>query len=404
MNEPILKELRLTNILSFGPDTESIPFGPLNVLIGPNGSGKSNLLEIISLLRAAPRDLSAPVKEAGGVRDWLWKGAENPTATIEAVVANSVDPDMPVRHRFSFVEHGMRFEVTAERIENEEPFPSYTEPVYYYRNENGYIKLRAKRQHQARIVSEFGEGEDNDERQLPRDKINPERSVLSQVKDPERYPLLTYLTEMYDSFRIYREWTFGRYTPPRQPQKADLPTEYLSETCENLPLVLQSLRPRAKQDIFDSLNYLFPEIDDFYVEISGGWVQLYLEEGTFSIPATRLSDGTLRYLCLIAILCHPTPPPLVCIEEPELGLHPDVLPHLAELMIAASKRCQLIVTTHSDMLVDALTETPESVIVCEKRDGKTKMQRLNRDDLKEWLETYRLGDLWLKGELGGTRW
>ena len=79
-------------------------------------------------------------------------------------------------------------------------------------------------------------------------------------------------------------------------------------------------------------------------------------------------------------------------------------PYLADLMITASKRCQLVVTTHSDMLVDALSETPESVIVCEKRDGKTKMQRLNRDDLKEWLETYRLGELWLKGELGGTRW
>lgn len=407
---PVLKELRLTNILSFGPETESIPLGPLNVLIGPNGSGKSNLIEVISLLCAAPTDLSAPVKEAGGVRDWLWKGAENPTATIEAIIANPNHPEMPTRHIFSFVEHGMRFEVTAERIENLGPFPTYQEPLFYYRNENGYIKLKerpsqkAQQTHQTRIVSESVGGEESEERQLPRDKINPERSVLSQVRDPERYPTLAYLTEIYDSFRLYREWTFGRYTSPRQMQKADLPTEYLTENCENLALVLNALRPRVKHEIIESLNYLYPEIDDFNVQINGGWVQLCLEEGPFSIPATRLSDGTLRYLCLIAILCHPTPPPLVCIEEPELGLHPDVLPHLADLMIAASKRCQLIVTTHSDMLVDALSDTPESVIVCEKRDGKTRMQRLNRDDLKEWLETYRLGELWLKGEIGGTRW
>ena len=98
-----MKELRLTNILSFGPETESIPFGPLNVLIGPNGSGKSNLLEAISLLRAAPKDLSAPVKEAGGVRDWLWKGARNPTASIEASIRNPDHPDMPIRHIFSFL-------------------------------------------------------------------------------------------------------------------------------------------------------------------------------------------------------------------------------------------------------------------------------------------------------------
>ncbi|MFA7072851.1 MAG: AAA family ATPase [Methanoculleus sp.] len=401
MHEPILKELNLQNILSFGPDTKPIPLGPLNVLIGPNGSGKSNLLEVISLLRAAPRDLSAPVKEAGGVRDWLWKGAENPTATIEAIIANPDRPEMPTRHSFSFVEHGRRFEVTAERIENQEPFPSYEEPFFFYRNENGHIRLKEKPQYQDRISSERGGSE---ERELPREKIDPEKSVLSQVRDPERYPILAYLTEVYGSFRLYREWTFGRYTPPRQPQKADLPTGYLLETCENLPLVLNSLRPRARSEILEALNYLYPEIDDFNVQIEGGWVQLYLEEGRFNIPATRLSDGTLRYLCLIAILCHPAPPPLVCIEEPELGLHPDILPHLADMMIAASKRCQLIVTTHSDVLVDALTRTPESVIVCEKKDGKTEMRRLNREKLAQWLDKYRLGELWLKGEIGGTRW
>jgi predicted ATPase len=74
------------------------------------------------------------------------------------------------------------------------------------------------------------------------------------------------------------------------------------------------------------------------------------------------------------------------------------------MMIAASKRCQLIVTTHSDVLVDALTRTPESVIVCEKKDGKTEMRRLNREKLAQWLDKYRLGELWLKGEIGGTRW
>jgi predicted ATPase len=73
-------------------------------------------------------------------------------------------------------------------------------------------------------------------------------------------------------------------------------------------------------------------------------------------------------------------------------------------MLSASERCQLIVTTHSDILVDALTETPESVIVCEKQDGRTRMQRLDSKELTQWLDRYRLGQLWLKGEIGGTRW
>jgi predicted ATPase len=70
----------------------------------------------------------------------------------------------------------------------------------------------------------------------------------------------------------------------------------------------------------------------------------------------------------------------------------------------ASERTQLIVTTHSDILIDAMTEQPESVLVCEKHDGQTTMRRLDHQDLAQWLDKYRLGELWMRGELGGTRW
>ena len=134
-------------------------------------------------------------------------------------------------------------------------------------------------------------------------------------------------------------------------------------------------------------------------------MQLFVhEKGGKIIPATRLSDGTLRYVCLLAILCHPEPPPLVCLEEPELGLHPDILPTIAELLLDASQRTQLIVTTHSDVLVSALSETPEAVVVCEADERGTHLRRLEREPLRECLAKYSLGDLWLKGQIGGTRW
>jgi predicted ATPase len=87
-----------------------------------------------------------------------------------------------------------------------------------------------------------------------------------------------------------------------------------------------------------------------------------------------------------------------------MGLHPDLLPPLARLLQEASERMQLIVTTHSDVLVDALTDTPESVIVCEKHEGSTTMRRLNKEGLSAWLEKYSLGQLWRSGEIGGNRW
>ena len=127
--------------------------------------------------------------------------------------------------------------------------------------------------------------------------------------------------------------------------------------------------PTAKNRFLDALRQLYQGVVDFDVKLEGGTVQVILQEGNIIVPAIRLSDGTIRYLCLLAILCHPTPPPLICLEEPELGLHPDILPGLAELLREASERCQLILTTHSDTLVDALTDTPESVVVCEKEKG-----------------------------------
>ena len=121
------------------------------------------------------------------------------------------------------------------------------------------------------------------------------------------------------------------------------------------------------------------------------------------VPAGEVSTF-ISALCLLAILCDPDPPKLICIEEPELGLHPDILPKVADLLLKASERTQLIVTTHSDILVDAMTDCPEAVVVCAKEHGQTTMARLKADDLSEWLKKYRLGQLWTKGEIGGTRW
>jgi predicted ATPase len=306
----------------------------------------------------------------------------------------------------SFTEHGSRFELVEELIENERPYGNKPTPYFFYRFQNGYPVLKESLHEDAGTAKETGSAsqEGGTERELKRETLNPEQSILSQVKDPERYPVLAYLEASYTKIAIYREWTFGRYTPPRQEQKADLRTDSLMATCENLALVLNKIRPKGRKRLLEALKALYPEIQDFNIQVEAGRVQLFLEEGNYSIPATRLSDGTLRYLCLLAILCHPEPPPLVCVEEPELGLHPDVLPELARLLVEASERTQLIVTTHSDILVDAMTERPESVVVCEKHHGQTEMRRLKKEDLAKWLDKYRLGQLWTKGQLGGTRW
>ena len=387
----LIKTIKLHNLLSFGPDTPELEMRPLNVLIGPNGSGKSNFIEAIGLLQAAPRDLAAPIREGGGIGDWIWRGEPKSTSAKVEVVVENRKGSQALRYRLGFAERGQRFELTEEQIENKSSMGSHDKPYIYFERRGAHTVLNYR---------------DEKQRQLRPEEVDAEQSILAQRKDPDHYPELTYLGEAFARMRLYREWTFGRYTPPRLPQKADLPNDFLGEDGKNMGLVLNRLKreTKAKAQILEALRKLYEGVSDFDTIIEGGTVQVFFQEGDISVPATRLSDGTLRYLSLLAILCHPQPPPLICIEEPELGLHPDILPTLADLLREASERCQLVVTTHSDVLVDALTDTPESLVVCEKHNGGTEMRRLDKAALSDWLKDYCLGELWSKGELGGNRW
>ena len=151
------------------------------------------------------------------------------------------------------------------------------------------------------------------------------------------------------------------------------------------------------------MSFFLPRYQRFNVRIFGNSLQLYLHEDGLSspVPATRLSDGTIRFMAILALLLSPNPPPLLCLDEPEMGLHPDAVSRLADLLVEASQRMQLIVTTHSDALVSALTTEVESVLVCENLGGTT-FERLNRDRLSDWLEDYRLGEAWKVGAFGGN--
>ena len=394
----MLKTIKLTNLLSFGAETEITFNTGLNVLIGANGSGKSNLIEAISLLQAMPKDLTKAVRDGGGIQEWLWKGEENPIAQIEAIMRNP-NGQQPLRHTLKFRATNYRIEVISELIENEKMYPGagYNQKYFYYK----YDGKQA-------TVNERAESR----RELHWQNIETDQSILAQRQDPDAYPEMAYLSNSYKKIRLYREWQFGRYTPARNAQKADLPNDFLEENISNLALILNSLRQTrdAKKKLLEALKLFYEDIEDFDIRLlPSGYVEIFFQESNFNLPisATRLSDGTLRYLSLLAILLHPNPPPLICIEEPELGLHPDVLPTLCDLLKEAAQKTQVIITTHSADLIDDLTDMPEAILVFDKYQGSTTVKSLNQKDLKEWLIDYRdykLGQLWRSGELGGNRW
>ena len=345
----VIRRLKVSGLLSFGPGGIDLPMEALNVLIGANGSGKSNLLEVIGLLRAAAEDPGELFGRRGDASDWLWKSGESASAATVEVIADGPDGAGRLRHTMTVADDGGCLGVTAEEV------------------------TEAKA---GEWSSEWG-GD----------------------------AALKLLREQYERIRLYQNWSVGPSAALRRNQGTQAASDSLNDGGENLAVVLAGFRGEAKRRLVGALGELFDGIVNVSCPVTGGAAALFLEErGGRRIPATRLSDGTLRYLSLLAILLHPSPPSLVALEGPELGLHPDVVAEVAKRLVEASGRTQLVVTTHSRMLVDALTEHPSSIVICEKENGESRFERLDGARLKAWLDKYSLGELWSSGELGGNRW
>jgi predicted ATPase len=397
----LLHKIRLTNLLSYGSDSKELELEPLNVLIGPNSTGKSNLIEAIGLLQALPSDLLRPIRRGGGSAEWLWKGGPaDAVARIETVVALPGD-DRPLRYGLGFTSAGPHLEIREEVIGPEPSAGNSEEPFYRYDPGRGIAHLRP-----------LAPGAERNGPRIPggvaKTGLLPTQSVLAQLKDPYGFPEMTALGKQFEQIRIYSDWDLGRHADMRRPPAADLPGDFLEEDASNLGLVLNDLlsRPDVERVLVEKLQQVYEDLEDVSARVVAGTVQILCHERgqRTPMPAARLSDGTLRFLCLLTILCHPAPPPLVCIENPELGLHMDIVPTVAELLVDAAQRTQLVVTTHSDILVTELAETPEAVIVCERDSGGTYLERLDPAQIKVWLDEGTLGDLWRMGELGGRRW
>lgn len=406
----LFHEIRISGLLSFGPGGVSLPMKPLNVLIGPNGSGKSNFLEAIALFRGAPCKVTDAITRKGGLADWKWKGTQPCKGPVLEALMDVPTVDA-VRHRIEFGERNGAVSVLDEAIE---PTPGrgrrrYSRPPRDPGTSHRMAEADARRRAQAEqgsATSHIGSivVEESADAVEYAEHFRPEESLLGYAATPER-PVLWCLKEQYEGIRMFRDWSFGPGAEVRDRSSAHHRSDFLGEGARNLAVVLSHFRGEQKHRFLEATRRLFDGIMDVSWSVDGGVVSLHLEEdGGRSIPASRMSDGTLRYLSLLAILLHPRRPAVICIEEPELGLHPDLMPTIADLLIEASERTQLVVTTHSDILVDALTEQPECIVVCEKHDGQTMMRRLDRERLGKWLADYRLGNLWISGELGGNRW
>ena len=394
---PFIQHLGLRGLLSFPPDMEPFELRPLNVLIGPNGSGKTNLIEALDLLRATSTDFTAAVRAGGGVKEWLWKGEKRVLkAEIDVATDIVVSPvNEPLHYYIGFADNGDSLYVHSESVWSAGSDEGHEERQFYYRLEDGTSAFLTKEK-----TSKSGRSL----QEIPGNELDREQSILKQRRAPSDYPEIARLRHRFSRIRTFREWIFGPDAPPRSASAIRNMPDTLSSDARNLALAVNEIPYHGGGEFNAAMQRFLPRYEHASTRIVDHTVQLYLHEKGLRkpIPATRVSDGTLRFLAILASLFAPKPPSLLCIEEPELGMHPDAVALLGELLVEASGRTQLVVTTHSDALLSALGGQVESVLVCENNGRGTAVNRLDAERLAFWLKDYTLGDVWRMGEIGGN--
>jgi len=383
-----------------------LDLSPLSVLIGPNNGGKSNLLDLMSLMaEAAQGGLGKGIDSRGG---FIGVGfgfyALHEIQVQFRFQAKSLRPIFPAfvgapRSDVCFkLGLGLRFEpfATEVKIEEvaEEPAPQRARAIPLVRRDKDGCAFRSVDAHTGAETEERKSLESGSE------------LAIFQIKDFQKYPTPYKVLRQFQEWALYADINVRRDAPVRLPALVR-PTARLEPDGANLAPVLNSIQqmyPEAWDEILEIVRAALPDFKAITFPPGGGdgkvmlrwWESPFDKEG---VSANFLSDGTLKLLCLVAILKSPDPPPLICIDEPEIGLHPDWIEIVAEMMQSAAGRTQLIVATHSPQIVAKLD--PEQVIVTEKENGETHLRRLERHELEKWLKEFNLSELWLAGHFGG---
>lgn len=360
--------------------------GRLNVLIGPNGSGKSNLLKALRLIRScALGRLQQTLISEGGIKDVLWDGVA--TELAFGIVFVAIDFLSPVQDAET-VELNYNANINRSALITTETL-SYT-----VKSTHLDIISRARE-----LLAADANG----------NLIDVSRSAVSGE------PLLSQSGLGLSWFILVAKeginWLlyFGFDTRPtaevRQPAVSRL-EKILTEDGGNLTPVLHTLyttdrtfkrsldaaMKAAFGPDFDEL--VFPPASDQRVQLRVRWHSLKTEQSM-----ANLSDGTIRFLCLAAILLNPEPPPLIAIDEPETGLHPSMFNVIADMAAEAATRTQVLLTTHSPQFLDAVGRHNPTTTVTGWEDGATTLSVLDPEELTTWLQTYTLGELFTSGDL-----
>jgi predicted ATPase len=356
----------------------------LIVMIGANGAGKTSFLDVLSILAAsASGNLQNLLQLKGGLNEILTRGK---VQELEIEISMQVPKEQPLKYSLTLSPKGLSYEVRDESL-TQQRNPNRAEPFKYIESQGLDIKY-------------FQEESRGFVR--PNWEHNPLETSLSQV--PKMYREPENLRKSLASCTYYGALDVSEKSPIRLPQ-AMRPAKLPGASGENLVSCLYDLR-ETDRDRFEMVENIisaaFPDFERLnFPPVAAGTMSMTWTDRNFPQPfyVHELSEGTLRFLWLVALLQSQTLTTVTLLDEPEVSLHPELLRHLVYLMREASKHTQLIVATHSDRLIRFLK--PHEVLVCDLEEGEAKMRWGDTFNLDKWLEDYSLDQLWGMNIMGG---
>jgi predicted ATPase len=357
----------------------------INVLTGANATGKTNLYNSVFLLaKAAAGGFAQVIAEEGGMPSVLWAGTRKSRSmgTIRMDGARmtlgiKTDPfsyelvcGLPKQSSGEKSSFSLDPEVKEERVWMDAPHG--LKVTFFERSPKGAWIL------------------DNDERLADYSgELLPTESVLSQLREPHLYPELSSLRTEMGRWRFYHHFRTDAESPLRHPQ-VGVRTPVLAHDGRDLAAALQTINEVGQsQDLHEAIRQAFPgaSLEIEHDEDNGMFAVLLRMPGLRRpLRARELSDGTLRYLCLLAALLSPQAPALLALNEPETSLHPDLLEPLARQLVNAGKYSQLWIVTHSQRLAELVEKfSGEAPIRLELVGGETRVigQRMVDDSEEE---------------------
>lgn len=365
-----------------------VPLGRLNVITGANGSGKSNLYKALRLLAETAQGgvVNALAKE-GGLNSTFWAGPEklSPGMISGAVPVQGSANNKVKRLKLGFSGEDFGYSISLGLPSEAGSFFSLDPEIKREAIWAGdaYRPASALVDRVAPIVK-VREGRSW---KVIAQHVNSFDSLFTQVADSASTPEVVQMRETIRAWRFYDNFETHANAPARQPHLGTRTPVLNHDGCD-LAAALQTIKEIGDANALnEAISDAFPGCS-LKVTMQGGglFVIEFFQHGLLRpLSAAELSDGTLRYLLLVAALLTPRPPPLMVLNEPENSLHPDLLAALARLIIKVSKQTQVWVVSHSSRLVYALNQSPEChAIELEKELGQTKVLGQGMLDEPSW--------------------